>query len=91
MLRTAIKSELSNIGCMGRVLCVKTIPPTTKEHAGCRPTELPLTLRPRQYGRHFADDFFTCIFFNENCGILIEFSLKYVRRVQLTIIQHWFR
>ena len=24
------------------------------------------TLRPRQNGRHFADDIFKCIFFNEN-------------------------
>ena len=38
------------------------------------------TLRPRQDGRHFADDIFTCIFFNENCCILIRFSLKYVRK-----------
>ena len=38
------------------------------------------TLRPRQDGRHFADDVFTCIFFNENCCILIKFSLKYVRK-----------
>ena len=38
------------------------------------------TLRPRQDGRHFADDIFTCIFFNENCCILIKFPLKYVRK-----------
>ena len=38
------------------------------------------TLRPRQDGRHFADDIFTCNFVNENCCILIEFSLKYVRK-----------
>ena len=38
------------------------------------------TLRPRQDGRHFADDILTCIFFNENGCILIRFSLKYVRR-----------
>ena len=38
------------------------------------------TLRPRQDGRHFTDDIFTCIFFNENCCILIKFSLKYVRK-----------
>ena len=36
------------------------------------------TLRPRKDGRHIADDIFTCIFFNENCCILIKFSLKYV-------------
>ena len=38
------------------------------------------TLRPRQDGHNFADDIFTCIFFNENCCILIKFSLKYVRK-----------
>ena len=38
------------------------------------------TLRPRQDGRHFADDIFTCIFVNENCCILITFSLKYIRK-----------
>ena len=38
------------------------------------------TLRPRQDGRHFADDIFTFIFFNENCCILNKFSLKYVRK-----------
>ena len=37
------------------------------------------TLRPKQDGHHFADDIFMCIFFNENCCILIKFSLKYVR------------
>ena len=38
------------------------------------------TLRPRQDGRHFADDIFRCIFFNANCCILIRFSLKYGRK-----------
>ena len=38
------------------------------------------TLRPRQDGRHFADDIFTCIFFNGNCCILMKFSLKYIRK-----------
>ena len=38
------------------------------------------TLRPRQDGRHLADDIFTCIFLNENCCNLIKFSLKYVRK-----------
>ena len=36
------------------------------------------TLRPRQNGRHFADNAFNCIFMNENVRILIEFSLKFV-------------
>ena len=36
------------------------------------------TLRPRQNGRHFADDIFKCIFLNENVWIQIEISLKFV-------------
>ena len=35
-------------------------------------------LRPRQNGRHFADDFLKCIFVNENVWIAIEISLKFV-------------
>ena len=36
------------------------------------------TLRPRQNGRHFPDDTFKCIFMNENVGISINISLKFV-------------
>ena len=36
------------------------------------------SLRPRQNGRHFADDTFKCIFLNENVRISIENSLKFV-------------
>ena len=36
------------------------------------------TLRPRQNGRHFADDIFKCIFLNENVLIPIKISLKFV-------------
>ena len=36
------------------------------------------TLRPRQHGRHFADDTFKRISLNENVWILIEISLKFV-------------
>ena len=36
------------------------------------------TLRPRQNGRHFADDIFKRIFFNENVWISIKLSLKFV-------------
>ena len=38
------------------------------------------TLRPRQNGRHFADDIFKCIFLNENVWISIRISLKFVPR-----------
>ena len=36
------------------------------------------TLRPRQNGRHFADDIFNGIFLNANVWMLIKFSLKFV-------------
>ena len=36
------------------------------------------TLRPRQTGRHFADDIFKCIFVNEDVWIPIKNSLKFV-------------
>ena len=36
------------------------------------------TLRPRQNGRHFADDILKCIFLNENVWIPIEISLKFI-------------
>ena len=36
------------------------------------------TLRPRQNGRCFPDDIFKCIFLNENVGIAIKISLKFV-------------
>ena len=36
------------------------------------------TLRPRQNGRYFADDTFKLIFFNENVGISIKISLKFI-------------
>ena len=36
------------------------------------------TLRPRQNGRHFADDLLKCIFLNENLCNSIQISLKFV-------------
>ena len=41
------------------------------------------SLRPRQHGRHFADDSFKCIFLNENVWILLTISLKFVPKVQI--------
>ena len=35
-------------------------------------------LRSRQNGRHSPDGIFKCIFFNENCNILMKISLKFV-------------
>ena len=36
------------------------------------------TLRPRQNGRHFADNIFKCIFLDENVWISLKISLKFV-------------
>ena len=43
-------------------------------------------LRPRQNGRHFADDIFKCIFLNENVRISIEISLKFVLKESINNI-----
>ena len=45
------------------------------------------TLRPRQNGRHFAEDFFECKFYE--FGSRFHWSL--LLRVRLTLFQHWFR
>ena len=44
------------------------------------------TLRPRQNGRHFADDTFIPIFLNENIRISIKISLKFVPEVPINNI-----
>ena len=41
------------------------------------------SLRPRQNGRHFADDIFKGIFLNENIWILFKISLKFVPKVPI--------
>ena len=43
-------------------------------------------LRPRQNGRHFADDIFKCIFLNKNAWIALKISLKFVPTVQINNI-----
>ena len=49
------------------------------------------TLRPRQNGRHFADDTFKLIFLNENIRISIKISLKFVPRGPINNIQALFQ
>ena len=60
-------------------------PPPETAAAPSAPTPTPSrpdtwvnTLRPRQNGRHFADDTFKRIFLNENVLISIKISLKFV-------------
>ena len=38
-------------------------------------------------GRHFPDDIFKCIFFNEIVWILLKISLKFVPKVQINNVQ----
>ena len=47
------------------------------------PEEAVNTLRPRQNGCHFADNTFKGIFLNENVGIFIKISLKFVPKGQI--------
>ena len=55
------------------------------------------TLRPRQDGRHFADDIFKYIFVNENVWISLKISLKSVPKIRinnipaLVLIMAWCR
>ena len=44
------------------------------------------SLRPRQNGRHFADDVFKRIFLNENAWISPKISLKFVPKVPINNI-----
>ena len=47
------------------------------------------TLRPRQNGRHFADDIFKCIFLNENVLISSKISLRFVPKGPINNIPAW--
>ena len=49
------------------------------------------TLRPRQNGRHFADDTFKRIFLRENDRISIEISLNFVPKSPIDIIPTLFQ
>ena len=49
------------------------------------------TLKPRQIGRHFADDIFKGIFLNENVWIPTKMPLKIVPKGPINNLQHWFR
>ena len=54
-------------------------------HEASRPQSVN-TLRPRQNGRHFADDILKCIFLNENAWISLKISLKFVPKVRINNI-----
>ena len=46
------------------------------------------TLRPKQYGRHIADNIFKCTFFNENMWHSLKFHWALFLSVQLTVSKH---
>ena len=49
------------------------------------------TLRPRKNVWQFADNILKCHYLNENAWNSIIILLKFVPRVQSTILQHWLR
>ena len=47
------------------------------------------TLKPTQYGSHFPDDIFKCIFWMKIYEFRLRFHWNVSLRVQLTLFQHW--
>ena len=82
---TKAKHRITNVGYRSHLelaISVK-IPYTYTSYLALMDEPWPMgvsisTLRPRQNGRHFANDMFKCIFLNENVWIPIEISLKFV-------------
>ena len=66
----------------GHIICyiLSTWSTSWGYHAICLSPGAPVTLRPRQNGRHFPDDILKWIFLNENVWISINISLKFVPR-----------
>ena len=64
--------------CTANKRCIKMSPQLYKNSTFLGGMIRLNTLRPRQNGRHFADDIFKCIFLNENVRISIKISLKFV-------------
>ena len=92
LLRVSLKGDMkistSSIqyhGCWwtGRIL---TWFPTEYPNLSTRRIKTFNTLRPRQDGRHFPDDIFTCIFLNENEWHSIKISLKFVPKIPINNI-----
>ena len=84
--RSSFKSQISNILVFEATLIhcwpaglvpLKVCQPVNSSHPG-QNDRVFNTLRPRQNGRHFPDDFFKCIFLNENVWIAINISIKFV-------------
>ena len=61
-----------------RGFCTRNIPIILVRPPGSWAKTFPNTLRPRQNGRHFAEDIFKYIFLNENVIISAKISLTFV-------------
>ena len=70
--------------CLCDLFHVPTTPPTCS--FVINRNNLFNTLRPKQNGRHFADDTFNRIFVNENVRISIKFWLKFVPKRPINTI-----
>ena len=75
--KTFIYAEYESLACEFRHCIVGPTAHTALRHTDIEwsSRRLSNSLRPRKNGRYFADE----IFVNENCCILIQMSLKYVR------------
>ena len=71
--------HVSVCGTLMTVICVLFYFDPTKNELIIRQAYIN-TLRPRQNGRHFADDIFKRDFLNENIWIQIKISLKFVHK-----------
>ena len=58
--------------------CLNQCWPSSMSPCGITRDQWINTLRPRQNGRHFADDIFKCIFLNENVWIPIKIWMKFL-------------
>ena len=85
-------TRLSNILTSIHLFCIyPTLPLSTTDapvHSGPLLLKRVLlnTLRPKHYGRHFADNIFKCIFLKENLWISLKISLNFVHRVRINRI-----
>ena len=70
--------EALTLQCVGVGMSSHCMTPLSSKWQEITWTPLNNTLRPRQYGRRFADHKLKCIFLNENIWILINDSMNFI-------------
>ena len=83
---TKIQSKHTPTQCELKWYTDKVQPNTWKTHHALNINTIVNTLRPKQNGRHFADDTFKRSFLNENMWISNKISLKFVPKVPINNI-----